>query len=583
MKSLIQILIFLLLFLHAEEKTKYNSSSAIIDSIEANIDSSPNSALKMGINYLKNYQVETPDSIVAIIHLKVASILNKQGLPVQALEYYVKALNYYIQAGRVSETGWFYNDLGNIYFKQKMYDKAEKKFKTARNIFIETGVLYAEATTVNNLALIAMERGDHKKALSLFYEALAIRTTFGKEPYLIAHSYKYLGDLFLKDGNIKKAMEYFQKIIDIGVTEGKGNIKGLSLQSIGEIYYMKNEINLAKNYYLSAEKSFIDDYNPKYLVGLYLKFAKLYIDEGQADSSSVFLHKALPHAKQHGLIDFRISILNQLTVIDEGNSPFTSLIPLFREIDSLKQIRYEMELIQSFERSEIQIELFDYKKKIIEKEYSLKIAKNHRALSITAIAFLFILLWFLYRQYEHNKLKALHRESIIKHKLNIELLTSEKRQNEIESKKKELLSKATFIQQKNDVIEKFIKDLKYHIGLLENKGDRQHFKHLIESLGNLQSSEKNWNEFEKHFGEIYPQLLQKLTSHFDTLTSTDLKMCTYLIMNMNTKDISKLTGLTIRAIEVRRHRLRKKLNIPKGQNISAFLIAFSDTYVSHRA
>jgi hypothetical protein len=39
-------------------------------------------------------------------------------------------------------------------------------------------------------------------------------------------------------------------------------------------------------------------------------------------------------------------------------------------------------------------------------------------------------------------------------------------------------------------------------------------------------------------------------------------------MNLNTKDISQITGQSIKAIEVMRSRIRKKMDIPHEESLS---------------
>ena len=58
------------------------------------------------------------------------------------------------------------------------------------------------------------------------------------------------------------------------------------------------------------------------------------------------------------------------------------------------------------------------------------------------------------------------------------------------------------------------------------------------------------------------------------LTTTDLKFCALLRLNLSTKEMALFTGLTVRGVEGARHRLRKKLNLSEGASITEFLIDF---------
>jgi len=62
-----------------------------------------------------------------------------------------------------------------------------------------------------------------------------------------------------------------------------------------------------------------------------------------------------------------------------------------------------------------------------------------------------------------------------------------------------------------------------------------------------------------------------MKTQFPQLTSTDLKMCTYLELKLATKEIAQLMNITPRGVEISRYRLRKKLQLPTGQTLNDFL------------
>ena len=66
--------------------------------------------------------------------------------------------------------------------------------------------------------------------------------------------------------------------------------------------------------------------------------------------------------------------------------------------------------------------------------------------------------------------------------------------------------------------------------------------------------------------------LEYLTRTYSELSTSDLKLCTFLRMNLNTKEIAEIMGLSVRSVESRRYRLRKKINLSKDQDLVSFLI-----------
>ncbi|HSW67404.1 MAG TPA: hypothetical protein VLH16_02385, partial [Bacteroidales bacterium] len=58
------------------------------------------------------------------------------------------------------------------------------------------------------------------------------------------------------------------------------------------------------------------------------------------------------------------------------------------------------------------------------------------------------------------------------------------------------------------------------------------------------------------------------------LTSSDLRLCAYLRLNLSSKEIAPLLNISVRGVEERRYRLRKRLKLNSEQNLSEFILAY---------
>lgn len=91
---------------------------------------------------------------------------------------------------------------------------------------------------------------------------------------------------------------------------------------------------------------------------------------------------------------------------------------------------------------------------------------------------------------------------------------------------------------------------------------------LTEQIGenkfnNLVDLAKSNNpEFLILFSDLYPEFIQALKTLDANLRSTELEFCAMAFLNFSTKNISEYTFVTIRAVQVRKNRLRKKFDIP---------------------
>jgi DNA-binding CsgD family transcriptional regulator len=86
------------------------------------------------------------------------------------------------------------------------------------------------------------------------------------------------------------------------------------------------------------------------------------------------------------------------------------------------------------------------------------------------------------------------------------------------------------------------------------------------------TDERDWNLFESSFNEAHESFFKKLKHEHPDLVPNDLKLCAYLRMNMNSKEMASLLNISLRGVEIRRYRLRKKLNLEHDKNLVEFLM-----------
>lgn len=78
--------------------------------------------------------------------------------------------------------------------------------------------------------------------------------------------------------------------------------------------------------------------------------------------------------------------------------------------------------------------------------------------------------------------------------------------------------------------------------------------------------------FLTRFKEAYPDFYNNLISQYPTLTSNELKFCALLSLNLSNKEISNYENLSIRTVETRRYRLRKKLNFASDTEFNKWIM-----------
>ena len=120
--------------------------------------------------------------------------------------------------------------------------------------------------------------------------------------------------------------------------------------------------------------------------------------------------------------------------------------------------------------------------------------------------------------------------------------------------------------------------IKELIGQIDKKNDFDTNFGLLKKINRIIDHElqgdQHWNEFEEIFNQLHDNFMQRLKSSFPELTPRDMRLCAYLRMNFNTKEIAPLLGISVRGVEDTRYRIRKKMQLSSEANITEFILNF---------
>ena len=149
-------------------------------------------------------------------------------------------------------------------------------------------------------------------------------------------------------------------------------------------------------------------------------------------------------------------------------------------------------------------------------------------------------------------------------------------QEELDSKHRQLTTVTLEKLKKSQQLSKIDVDLKTIIRNINprDKAMRESLQSLLRDLAAL-SYDTDWKEFHYYFEKVHPSFYSALAAEFPSLTQKDQRLCALLWLGMNTKDIAALTFREVRSVESSRNRLRKKLGLEAGDNLTEFLRRFA--------
>jgi DNA-binding CsgD family transcriptional regulator len=169
-----------------------------------------------------------------------------------------------------------------------------------------------------------------------------------------------------------------------------------------------------------------------------------------------------------------------------------------------------------------------------------------------------------------SKLEEVSRKS----EEEINRLRNEKLQAEVEHKNRELATQTMHIITKNE----FITDIKENLSSIskkyKNKEMMQELQKIVRDIERNIDVDSDWEHFQYHFDQVHGNFSHRLRQSYAGLSPQEIKLCTYLRLNLSTKEIAQLLNISVRGVEISRYRLRKKLGLNREDNLAEFILNF---------
>lgn len=145
------------------------------------------------------------------------------------------------------------------------------------------------------------------------------------------------------------------------------------------------------------------------------------------------------------------------------------------------------------------------------------------------------------------------------------LLENQKLEQDVTLKSKELASSTMSIVKKNELLNSIKEELL--------KGEQKGIKNVIKIIDQNLNNEDDWQLFQEAFNNADKDFIKKIKRTHSSLTSNDLRLCAYLRLNLSSKEIAPLLSISPKSVEVKRYRLRKKMNLSAKQNLSDYILS----------
>ena len=475
--------------------------------------------------------------VLSFWYLAKAFSLRTTGDYVHAIEMFTKSIELSKQTGDKKRMTTCYLEIGTTLLDRGDIDKAMNYFQVGLALAKETGNKAGVANALTSIASAYESKGSLDSSLIYSRQALKIRTELKIDRH-IASSEKSIGETLIKIGryaeaekSLNHALSLFTKIDEkTGVVitnlpladalNRQGNPEGIELAD--------QTLQIAKS---------ID--NPHLLSFVYSKLSAIY-------AFSNDFRKAFDYQKKHDIIKDSLFNSEKERMLAEVEAKFQSE-KKDRDIALLKE------------------------KTIVERN---RIIMLIIILVIFLIVIFLLIVMFRYKSTAFERQQALREQESIIHTQDKQIADQENLilQEKLESKNRELASKALEMIRYNDAISSIIEKLEnLNNSISTNPEVISPIKDIIHELEN-HNKQNIWNEFEKIFKNIHSSFYEKLLKICPELTATEIKTAALLKLNLTTKEIAAITFKSEGGIKTTRYRLRKKLGLTNDDKLVPFLM-----------
>ncbi|WP_183559918.1 tetratricopeptide repeat protein [Mucilaginibacter sp. SP1R1] len=476
--------------------------------------------------------------------------------------------------------------------------------------------------SLQQMGQICYNQGHYAQALDFYLHADKI---FGQEnnKNLLAENMSKMGILYYYNKQADKANQLYKKALTLYKTTGNKTGQAEIFGAIGHLYEKRHQYDSSFYYQHLALSTYNQIKDKRGVAKIYENLGSIYEDLARYDSSYTCFKKSLELYRQDHNEVASIEVINNIgdilrktgkyePGIQQSRLAYTLSLQtnnlyqlaascrdlgkgyqLLRQMDSAYHYlelsrKYSLEVYskESLNQTAFLQVLYDMDKKSDEIIRLNNIRKTNQIVTISVITIVVLLIVLGLVTFSRQRLKIKDQRvlseqnqaifeaqhGLMELELKNKQLEEESLKQQLELKSKELSAHTLNLIKNNQLLESMRNTLQDMVK--EDKRDqKKQMQQIVHQINQSFNHEQHWKEFTIAFEQVHQRFFDKLKQHTNDLTSTDIRLISLLKVNLDSKDIASLLGISSDSLRVARYRLRKKLNIQQGENLSTFIQA----------
>ena len=498
------------------------------------------------VSKAQTLQTNTSDTTLRLTLLFIQTELLKQ-----KGNYDDCILNYYeaVKLSKLTQDsmrlGLSYYNLSSIHILNQRLEQAEDYCLKAIPIFSNIQDSVKLSNCFVQLSIIYKNKPDYPKAKTYLNQAIQ---------YYEYHDYQLnlsiclnnLGNILLDENLLDEAIPYYKKAVSISKSLNSSYALAIRWGNLGELFLQKQNYKTAKLYIDSSMVIAKKIEAKETILSNYERLKHYYLSQNKLDS-------AIAYAEKFTQLKVKLSQLESSKIVEE---------------------------LENKHQNELQLISAQAKIDILEKDKLVKQKDQERTLLIFIFIIILVVLvavsiYIFYRKqnriakmnaeiYEKEKAFLESQQKLDLEKIKNKEIEKQQLEKELEYKNKEIVNFALQIVEKNEFLEELLNKIKQSE---QSKSQREVIQFIKQNT--LLDNEKE--EFQANIEQLNEAFFFKLKAQFPNLTKDEERLSALLRINLSSKEISAILNISPSSVDMKRYRLRKKLQLTKEENIINFL------------
>jgi tetratricopeptide (TPR) repeat protein len=485
------------------------------------------------------------------VYLNLGRLLYNFNEKEQALNYFLKSLELAEKSKIDTSLSAIYNNLAISYIDNHYYTLAEEYFKKALSISLKKGLPEKIALNLINIAAIKEEMNQLDSALYYSERSLSIL----EENKIIAMQsscYNNIGQILFKEKKYDQAKVAIKKALDLEFPAPDQAFIGIFELNLGKTFVQLNQYDSAYKHLNKALIYLVKTNNYSMLSDCNYWLYKNEFSINKVDAAQVYFENCLNwkdsvlfQNEEQWLLDVKMKYEfgkkeSEIAFLEE-RSTLKNRIIIVGAFFSLLFILFLLSVWNARNKNLKQRNI---------------ILKKEKELSKVEM--------------EKNEVQRLKLKDEIENQKKLSQIKHEQIRLELEHKNKELVSNAVHLMNKNEILNSLLI-------LLEQieTGDSERNNNLLDemqnSIKNNIHQDKSWEDFKLHFDQVHESFSKNLNLKHPDLSPTEFRLCAYLLIGLNPKEIAHVSNISPESVRKRKQRLRQKLNIDPSIDLNEYL------------